>query len=121
MCRPEQFHLEPDSAYRSANLNGWDIRDPVIMATDLKRFGVERIVLRSLVGAQGAAPPIEALRCLAALDLPIDVDPIAPQLVAPWLCEGAESGVGVFGVSVDMDAWKTAYKELVPDLMEAAE
>jgi GT2 family glycosyltransferase len=57
-----------------ANSAGWDIREPRILADALRRLGIGRVVLRSLVGSQGAAAPHEAKRCLAHLDVPIEID-----------------------------------------------
>lgn len=104
-----------------ANLDGWDIRRPKEIAAGLKRLGIDRIVLRSLIGAAGPAPPVEALRCLAALGIPVSIDPIDPMLVAPWLSEQPDKAAELFGFGSDLGAWKAAYEEIVPAIMEAAE
>ena len=104
-----------------ANTEGWDIRRPAAIAAALKRLGVNRIVLRSLIGAGGPAPPIEALRCLTMLTIPVDVDPIDPVLVAPWLSAQPDKAAEMFGFGSNLDAWKAAYEELAPVMTEAAE
>jgi GT2 family glycosyltransferase len=95
------------------NARPWDIRDPRRMDEGLKLLGVDRIVLRSLVGAQGAAPPVEALRCFAALNVPVEFDPIEEWMVRPVDSEGREDAK-VFG-SVDRTAWEAAYLALLPE------
>jgi len=91
------------------NTPPWDVRDPARMAEGLRLLGVGRIVLRSLVGAEGAAPPVEALRCLTDLGLAVDVDPVEDWMVRPVTGEGYEDQRRAFG-SVDHEAWKLAYE-----------
>ena len=94
------------------NAAPWDVRDPVRMAAGLKALGIDRVVLCSLVGAEGAAPPVESLRCLAALDLPIE-----------WSGEvepDDERASTVFG-AVDTETWRRALHALAGAAQEAAE
>jgi len=77
----------------------------------LRALGIDRIVLRSLVGMAGAVPPVEFLRCLASLDIPIECNSISDDVVAPWLRPGWNGDTGPFG-HVDMSAWKEALKGL---------
>jgi hypothetical protein len=63
--------------------------------------------LRSLVGAESAAPPVEALRCFAELDISVEVNEIEPGVVMPT----AETDAKVFG-SADVASWIKAYQEL---------
>lgn len=65
------------------NSQGWDIRDPSALGDVLRRLGVSRIVLRSLVGAGGPAAPVEALRCLAEIGIPVDCALVDAQAVCP--------------------------------------
>jgi len=91
----------------------WDIRDPDQIAADLKSLGINQIVLRSLVGTAGAAPPVEALRALshARLGIPVDIQPTDFALVAPWLVsDGRTNAQKLFGY-VDVEAWKAAYAD----------
>lgn len=95
------------------NVQPWDVRDPERIAEGLRLLGVRRIVLRSLVGAEGAAPPVEALRCLAQLDMIVDIDPVEDWMVRPVLTDGYEDQRKAFG-SVDAEAWSLAYEPFVP-------
>jgi GT2 family glycosyltransferase len=97
------------------NIAPWDIRDTIRLASDLAILGIDRIVLRSLVGLQGAAPPVEALRTIneASLAVPVDIKPIDFALMAPWLVEdGRTNDHKTFGY-VDMAAWRTAYEKAI--------
>lgn len=90
----------------AVNAPGWDIRRPREMERDLKRLGIDRIVLCSLIGSQGAAPPVEALRFLAALGVNVEMREVG--VVFP----NDPAAVGeVFG-AVDVEAWKDAYDNL---------
>lgn len=102
------------------NANGWDVRDPVGFADAMRALGVTRIVLRSLVGAAGAAPPVESLRALDPLltGIPVEVRPTTPGAVAPWLApDGGEGARRMFG-HVDMTAWRDAYERLAGDAVK---
>lgn len=97
------------------NTVAWDIRDTVRMTEDMKTLGINRIVLRSLVGLQGAAPPVEALRTISEsrLGVPVDIVPIDLALIAPWMVDdGRMNEQKLFGY-VDMAAWKAAYEDAV--------
>jgi hypothetical protein len=93
------------------NTPPWDVRDPARIKEGLKLLGVTRIVLRSLVGAEGAAPPVEALRCLIELGVVVNVDPIEDWMVRPVTGDGYEDQRRAFG-SIDVNSWKAAYRQL---------
>ena len=98
------------------NVTPWDIRNADKIAKSLKMLGIDSIVLRSLVGASGAAPPVEALRVLneARLGIPVAIQPSDLANIAPWLVEdGRQNEMELFGF-VDMDAWKAAYASAIP-------
>jgi GT2 family glycosyltransferase len=101
------------TAPQPANVPAWDIRDTRVMSEALRTLGVDVVVLRSLVGAQGAAPPVEALRGFAALDIEVQVHPIEPKVIAPWLDmdEGTPSVSTTFGL-IDRGSWRAAYEDL---------
>ena len=82
-----------------ANLVGWDVRDPATAAGDLRLLGVTRIVLRSAVGSDGSPVPVESMRFLAALGVPVDVE----------LAEGVEAG------------WRSDYDDVFSPKLEAAD
>jgi len=101
-----------------ANVGGWDVRNAADLAADLKHLGITKIVLRSLVGAGGAAAPVEVLRCLAATGIPVAADPIDPALLTPW---ASDKGVlPVFG-AIGASDWKAAYENLFGAPAETAE
>jgi GT2 family glycosyltransferase len=103
------------SAPGALNIPPWDIRDADRVAKDLRVLGISRIVLRSLVGYGGAAPPVETLRMLSQsrLGIPVDIQPRDLVLVAPWLVrDGRVNEQKLFGY-VDMAAWQAAYVEAV--------
>lgn len=87
------------------NMRPWDVRRPEAMALALKALGIDVVVLRSLIGSEGAAPPVEALRCLASLGIPVDVKPIEDWMVRPDSSAPPDSdGFGY----VDKQAWREA-------------
>jgi hypothetical protein len=93
---------------------GWDIRNSKAVGVMLERLGITKIVLRSLVGQEGAAPPIETLRTLCALAAKFDMalDPADPMTLCPWTVrDGRENNSDLFGF-VDMAAWQEAYAQL---------
>ncbi len=97
------------------NVQPWDIRNVEPMIRDLKTLGIDLIMLRSLVGAHGAAPPVEALRVLntARLGIPVTIQPSDIAYIAPWLVEdGRVNEQRVFGY-VDLAAWKAAYENVI--------
>lgn len=101
------------------NTKPWDIRDPVRATEGLRRLGIYRIVLRSLIGVDGAAPPVEALRFFGALDIPVQIEPFDEELIAPPVSNNSKT----FGY-VDRNAWSDAYQALggaLPESEEAAE
>ncbi|MDA8252882.1 MAG: glycosyltransferase [Rhodospirillales bacterium] len=100
------------------NAPGWDVRQPARIAQALAALGVDRVVLRSLVGQYGAAPPVETLRGLARLGVPVEVDPIDPLLVCPW--QGDEPPKDSPFGDVDETAWRAAYAALAGGPTEAA-
>jgi hypothetical protein len=104
-----------------ANVSGWDIRNPDLFALHARKLGIDRIVLRSLIGPEGAAAPVEALRFLKATGIPVDVDAIDLGMVAPWLSTSDSVSTPAFGFSSDMGAWRTAFEDLAPELAEAVE
>jgi GT2 family glycosyltransferase len=104
------------------NMGLWDIRKPADIEASLKALGIEQIVLRSLVGVGGAAPPVELLKCLAAVRMPTQVIPVSNELVAPWLDPNWDASTSPFGHS-DVASWRAALSEFWPYLKmeEAAE
>lgn len=86
------------------NTKPWDIRDSARASEGLKRLGVDRIVLRSLVGAESAAPPVEALRFFGALDITVEIDSHDTELIAPPVDNNSKT----FGY-VDRNTWMDAY------------
>ena len=101
-----------------ANVGGWDVRNAATLGEDLKHLGITKIVLRSLVGAGGAAAPVEVLRCLAATGIPVEADPIDPALLTPWK---SDKGVlPVFG-AIGANDWRAAYENLFGAPAETAE
>jgi hypothetical protein len=106
------------SAPTPLNIQPWDIRDTTRLAKELKHLGIDRVVLRSLVGATGAAPPVEALRTLntKVLGIEVEIRPVDYALVAPWLVEdGRVNEQKMFGY-VNVDAWKAAYQDITGEL-----
>lgn len=94
------------------NMQPWDIRDQERLTAELAELGINQIVLRSLVGAEGAAPPVEALRIFKWLDIPVIVQPFDLTLIAPWLVkDGRTNEARLFGY-VDVAAWQAAYEAL---------
>ena len=68
-----------------ANVDGWDIRRPETVKLALRALGIEEIELVSLVGQSGPAIPVETMRLLYALDMPItramrDEQALCPRL-----------------------------------------
>ena len=95
------------------NVQPWDIRDYGRMSRELKILGIDKIILRSLVGTNGAAPPVEALRTLSSdvIDIEVDIQPLDLALMAPWLVsDGRVNEEKTFGY-VNMEAWKAAYED----------
>ena len=96
-----------------ANSQGWDIRRQNALRGALKDLGITRLVLRSLVGQQGAAPPVETLRALRTLGVPIELDPIHPSVLCPWVAsmDGRVMNDDRFDF-VDQVAWRAAYEAI---------
>ncbi len=97
------------------NIRSWDIRNAEAVARGLRLLKVDQIILRSLVGAEGAAPPIETLRTLKALRNAFVVSAVPSDVIniAPWLAEdGRKNAHELFGF-VDLQGWKTAYDDIV--------
>ena len=102
------------------NVAAMDVRNARELARTLQALGINRIVLRSLVGADGAAPPIETLRTLATLRpaIAVEIDALEVSTMAPWLSEDTDfygyddESNAVFGY-VDLETWKSAYDSLV--------
>lgn len=96
------------------NMTPWDIRNVKNIAIGLKSLGINKIILRSMVGAEEPAPPIETLRTLGALrpDINLIVDAVEPAVMTPWLVDSQDIDADVFGY-VDMDTWKTTYENVV--------
>lgn len=111
------------NAPATPNGQNWDIRDADNLRRVLSLLHIKRIILRSLVGQTGAAPPVEALRSLHAVGIPVDLQPLEARLLAPWLDDDILD-VSQFGL-VDMTNWRRAYDELaatdVADVSVAAE
>jgi len=98
------------------NIASWDVRHVRDFAASLHALGVGRVILRSLVGADGAAPPVETLRALLLLQprITVEIDAIDLSTMAPWLVEADRNNSGessVFGY-VDMAAWKSIYASI---------
>lgn len=116
------------TAPKSENVGIWDMRQPEAIADCLRKLGIGRVVVRSLVGAAGPAPPVETLRSFAAMGIPVSLVPADPRLMAPWLDgEGDRRDIdAVFG-RVDIRAWREASELLelarkdAPALEEAAD
>ena len=103
------------------NIGAWDIREPEAIASTLRTLGVDRIVLRSLVGLGGATPPVEFLRVLKKMGFPVSVAPVRNDVMTPWLDADWQEGAKPFG-HVDVAAWKAALAALTGEtLSEAAE
>lgn len=103
-----------------ANAPGWDIRQPTRIAEALRLLGIDRVVLRSLVGQYGAAPPVESLRGFAKLGVPVDIDPLDPALVCPWLDDSGRDGAAEQFGDVDQVSWRAAYDALAGAPTEVA-
>jgi O-antigen biosynthesis protein len=119
----EQFQLRLIAPI-PANIVGWDIRNSSGFSGHMKILGIDRIVLRSLLGPNGPAAPVEALKFLKASGLPVDVDPINFAVIAPWLSTDESDGsapMTPFGTTTDMDAWRKAFGELAPELADSDE
>jgi len=102
------------SAPHTLNVKPWDIRKPEQITKGLQRLGIDRIILCSLVGAQGAAPPVETLRCLASIGRSIQVTThlYEKALLAPFDdAEAMLQAKSIFGF-VDFAAWEAAYNTL---------
>lgn len=112
------FHLRLTGP-NALNVKPWDVRDPERMNDSLCTLGIDRIVLRSLVGRAGAAPPVESLRCFAQLGIHVDLLAIDQAYLAPWLA-AMPSNNNLFGF-VNIAAWKEAYEQLaaIPDNLAA--
>ena len=96
------------------SMSPWDIRDVIRLNEELKELGIDRIVLRSLVGVDGAAPPVETLRAFASdrLNIPVVIDAHDLTLMAPWLIDdGRVNEDRLFGL-VDLATWRAAYDYL---------
>jgi len=103
------------------NIPAWDIRKPAEISRAMKLLGINLVVIRSLVGAMGAAPPVEALRALHpdVLKLPVAIDPVDVMTVAPWLSsDGRKNDDDRFGM-VDMAQWREAYDRIMGNLVAA--
>lgn len=95
-----------------ANSAGWDIRDARRLREALALLGVTRIVLRSLVGQHGAAPPVETLRGLHQVGIKVTLDPLDPLYLCPWQdTSGRVIDETRFG-GVDTEAWRQAWISL---------
>jgi len=100
------------------NAQPWDIRDIARLKADLKKLGIDQIIIFSLVGQNGAAAPVETLRTLTTIRLGIEVkiQPVDVLTVAPWLAEdGRENDVKTFGY-VDTAAWKAAFADAMGEV-----
>jgi GT2 family glycosyltransferase len=96
------------------NIGIWDMRKPAEIVDILNIMGIRRIILRSLVGAAGAALPVECLRCLKALGILVELRPISSDVVTPWVDPDWVPGSEPFGFA-DLTAWKAAYLELIAE------
>jgi hypothetical protein len=106
------------TAPNALNIRTWDIRDPSVIAEGLQALGIDRIVLRSLIGTTDAAPPVEALRAFAAIStqvgISVEVDPVEPMTMTPWRHANEWPLVRKTFGAVDLNAWKAAWQALVP-------
>lgn len=109
------FHLKL-VAPATMNTVPWDIRDPKRLAKGLNLLGIDTVILRSLVGADGAAPPVEAINSLAATGVDLVMMPHDETKLRPWV-DGETPDPRHFG-SVDVRAWKEAYENAVDDRAE---
>lgn len=108
-----QIRLTVPNAF---NTPPWDIRRPTEFARSMKHLGIDRIVLCSLVGGAGAAPPVEALRFLGAIGVPVALLLVPGGHLLPF--DGDEDTFG----AVDKTAWLAAYDALIgADHAEAAQ
>ena len=107
------------AAPSALNLRTWDIRDPDTMLMGLRQLGVSKLVLRSLIGATDAVPPIDVFRSFQRMqaDIEVEVDPTEPEKMLPWLYDGVPK---IFG-AVDITAWRDAYEDLTGVAKEAAQ
>jgi hypothetical protein len=103
------------------NIGAWDIRRPDDVRKILAELGVSRIVLRSLIGTGGPAAPVEFLRFLKRLDMPVEVSPISMAVVTPWVTPEWQDGQDTPFGQVDIGAWQQALRALTLPEMEAAE
>jgi hypothetical protein len=97
------------------NLQPWDIRQGKVLAKGLRALGITHIILRSMVGLDGAAPPIETLRVLGSLrpEIGLSIEAIDLATMAPWLLEDeAAADDDTFGY-VDMATWKAVYDNVM--------
>ncbi len=106
------------SAPNAMCVRPWDVRDVKRMRQDFAALGITRIVLRSLVGREGAAPPVETLRCLGLTGLPVQIDAVDFATMTPWLADDPEDSP--FG-GADMSAWRQAYEQITATQQIAAE
>ena len=103
------------TAPNAMNVRTWDVRNPDAMAKGLNALGIDRIVLRSLVGTTDAAPPVETLRTFRVLvdrGISVSVDS-AHDMVAPPRddTDYEEKARRTFG-HVDTKAWQEAFDRL---------
>lgn len=103
------------TAPHAINVAIWDIRRPEAIRSALLALGIDVIVLRSLVGKDGAAPPVEALRALHfdVLGIETEIDPIDPKYVEPNLDIMSDWNPATIFGAVDTLAWETAYSRFV--------
>ena len=92
------------TAPNALNTAPWDVRKPADFAQAMKKLGITSIWLCSLVGAGGAAPPVETLRFLKASGIK------TRSLIRTCDPDHIED-IGAFG-AVDRKAWKDAYEAL---------
>lgn len=103
------------TAPHTINVPAFDIRRPEKVRNALHALGIDRIVLRSLVGKDGAAPPVEALRALNfdTLGIETEIDPVEVNFVAPWLYGDVNDAYKTVFGAVDLNAWEIAYDRFV--------
>jgi GT2 family glycosyltransferase len=104
------------TAPKAENVGMWNLRFPVQVGEDLRKLGIKRIVLRSLVGPNGSTPPVETLRALSRLGVPVTALPSEDLFLAPWDTGADEAALypaveQIFGL-VDLEAWHKAYDRL---------